>query len=165
MVAHRVVISGGAGNQTQTIKGNITMHCEYAVLTQVVVQLAQKAGSMTLKSGMKTPVSDAAIPTTGSYGVSIRFPQSVVPTSATMHSGSEDERNTNHRCDVHFDSEARTLIYKPNTIMQDITFLSEYQVELFHIEAPHEALTDVTMADIASITLNFTLAVDTLMPA
>lgn len=164
MVAHRIVISGGVGNQTQIIKGNQTLHCEYAVLTQVVVQLKQKAGAMTVKSGMKTAVSQNDIPTTGCYGVSIRFPQSVVPTSATQHSGSEDERNTNHRIDVHFDSEARTIIYKPNTIMKNINFLSEYQVELFHIEAPHEAVTDVTMTDIASITMNFTLAVDTLMP-
>ena len=143
MVSYSLVLRGGADYKaTQRIQGNQDIHCRHAVLTSVVVQLAN-ANAL--------------------FGVSVKFPSDVCPPSATHHAGPAFESATQNRLDVHFSQDTDTFFYKPNLIMHDMTFLSSYDVTLHDIMDPGTPLTDAQMALIHSITLNFSCAIETLM--
>ena len=158
MVSHSIVIRGhgtalanlvGASSYNrQNVKGNQDIHCRHAVLTSVVVQMLAPAARQT-----------------SLHGISVRFPSQVCPPSATHHSGPNQEAATQNRLDVHFSQDTATFFYKPNLIMHDMTFLSDYDIELFDINAPTEPLTKLQMADFHCITLNFSCAVDNLLMA
>ena len=165
MVTHTIVLTGGSGKQLQTIRGNMELQCRYATLTMVVVQLTDVGSAIVVKPGMTRPVTGTAIPTAGLYGVSVRFPGTVVPSYATSEAGGEDERSSNHRVPVYISQDTQTTMYKPNMLMRDVSFGSSFDVELFYLDSDHNLLSDETLAGIHSISLTFHLEVDTLMPA
>ena len=113
---------------------------------------------------MKTGKSSEPVPTNGCVGVSLRFPTEMVPSSATTHAGSQNERGSNHRIDIHFSQDTKTFICHPNVIMRNVVFQAEYQIDMFYLDALNESLDTVTLADIHSITLNFECDVTNLMP-
>ena len=166
MVAHRINISGGVlgGTHQQKIEGNQTSHCRSVILKTVCVQLKTIASAMTQKTGMKTGKTLAAVPTAGCVGASLRFPTEMVPSSATTHAGSQNERSSNHRIDIHFSQDTKTIIYHPNVIMRNVVFQTEYQIDMFYLDSLNTSLDKVTMDDIHSITLNFECDVTNLMP-
>jgi len=166
MVAHRINISGGVlgGTHQQKIEGNQTLHCRSVILKTVCVQLKTIASEMTQKDGMKTGKTLSPVPTDGCVGVSLRFSTEMVPSSATTHAGSENERSSNHRIDVHFSQDTKTFIYHPNVIMRNVVFQTEYQIDMFYLDSLNTSLDKVTMDDIHSITLNFECDVTNLMP-
>jgi hypothetical protein len=166
MVAHRINITGGVlgGTHEQKIEGNQTLHCRSVILKTVCVQLKTIASEMTQKDGMKTGKTLPPVPTKGCVGISLRFPTEMVPSSATTHAGSENERSSNHRIDVHFSQDTKTFIYHPNVIMRNVVFQTEYQIDMFYLDSLNTSLDKVTMDDIHSITLNFECDVTNLMP-
>ena len=154
MVSHSIVIRGGDHkSSTQEIRGGQALHCRYAVLTSVIVQMRKK-----FREGDETDTT--ADTGHNMYGVSIRFPVSICPPGATHHSGADDEHKVQNRIDVHFSQDGRSLIYKPQLILHDMTFQYGYPVTLYHIDDPNRQLTMNDMSKIHSITLNFSLTVD-----
>ncbi len=142
MVSYSVTVRGPLGAQ-QVVKGNQNLHCTHAVLTSVVVQLVAASTDL--------------------LGVSLKFPPQVCPPSATHHAGPLNERNTSNRLDVHFSQDQATFFYKPNLIMHDMTFLSQYDVGLYDIQNPQVELTPTQLANVYAITLNFSCAVDSIL--
>jgi hypothetical protein len=127
MVAHRINITVGVlgGAHEQQIEGNQTLHCRSVILKTVCVQLTKNASAMTQKTGMKAGKTLAPVPPGGCVGVSLRFPTEMVPSSATTHAGSQNERSSNHRIDIHFSQDTKTFIYHPNAIMRNVVFQTE----------------------------------------
>ena len=166
MVAHRINITGGSlgGSNEQLIEGNQTLHCRSVILKTVCVQLKKIGSEMTQKSLMKTGKSGFVVPTGGCVGISLRFPTEMVPSSATTHAGSENERSSNHRIDVHFSQDQKTFIYHPNVIMRNVVFQTEYEIDMFYLDSLNEKVDTETLDDIHSITLNFECDVTNLMP-
>jgi hypothetical protein len=166
MVAHRINITGGVlgGTHEQKIEGNQTSHCRSVILKTVCAQLKTIASKMTQKDGMKTGKTPPPAPPGGCVGASLRFPTEMVPPSATTHAGSENERSSNHRIDVHFSQDTKTFIYHPDAIMRNVVFQTEYQIDMFYLDSLNTSLDEVTMDDIHSITLNFECDVTNLMP-
>ena len=162
MVTHTIVLAGGS--QKQNIRSNQELKCKYATLTQVIVQTRQLPSAIPLQSGMVRPVSQTAIPTTGLYGVSLRFPGTVIPSYATSEAGAEGEMHSNHRIPVFLDQGKQTTIYKPNMLFRDITLGTNFDIEMFYLDCDNIPLSADTLAQIHSITLVFHLEVDQLMP-
>ena len=161
MVTHTIVLGP---KSRQTIRGLMEMRCRYATLTQVVVQCKQSPAQIPIKSGMTRRVSGTAIPTTGLYGLSLRFPGSCIPSYSTSECGSEGEEHSNHRIPVFISQDNLTTIYKPNMLFRDVTFGTAYDVEMFYLDSDHNLLSDATLAQLHSVTLTFHLEVDMLMP-
>lgn len=144
MVSYSLTLRGGSAyTATQVVSGNQNLHCRHAVLTSVVVQLAAAA--------------------TDVLGVSLKFPPSVCPPSATHHAGPAREKTASNRLEVHFSQDQKSFFYKPNMIMHDMTFLSHYDVVMYDIGSPHTELTTAQVLNIHSITLNFSCAVDSIL--
>jgi hypothetical protein len=160
MVAHRINICGGVlgGTSTQRIEGNQTLHCRSVILKTVCVQLKETGTVIKQKANMTPGKTDTVIPTDGCVGVSLRFPTEMVPSSATTHAGSQNERSTNHRIDT------KTFIYHPNVIMRNVVFQTEYEIDMFYLDSLNETVSTATLANIHSITLNFECDVTNLMP-
>jgi hypothetical protein len=87
------------------------------------------------KVGMKTGKDSNPVPTDGCVGVSLRFPTGMVPSSATTHAGSQNERSSNHRIDIHFSQDTKTFIYHPNVIMRNVVFQTEYEIDMFYLDS------------------------------
>ena len=88
----------------------------------------------------------------------------MVPSSATTHAGSQNERGTNHRIDIHFSQDTKTFIYHPNVIMRNVVFQTEYEIDMFYLDSLNEKVDTTTLNNIHSITLNFECDVTNLMP-
>jgi hypothetical protein len=115
-------------------------------------------------AGMTTGKDNTAAPTGGCVGVSLRFPTMTVPSSATTHAGSQNERGTNHRIDIHFSQDTKTFIYHPNVIMRNVVFQTEYEIDMSYLDSLNTTVDTITLAKIHSITLNFECDVTNLMP-
>ena len=166
MVAHRINICGGVlgGTSTQKIEGNQTLHCRSVILKTVCVQLKETGTNIQQKADMTTGKDGTTVPTDGCVGVSLRFPTEMVPSSATTHAGSQNERGTNHRIDIHFSQDTKTFIYHPNVIMRNVVFQTEYEIDMFYLDSLNEKVDTTTLNNIHSITLNFECDVTNLMP-
>ena len=166
MVAHRINISGGVlgGKATQRIEGNQTLHCRSVILKTVCVQLKETGTDIKQKADMTTGKDGRAVPADGCVGVSLRFPTEMVPSSATTHAGSQNERGTNHRIDIHFSQDTKTFVYHPNVIMRNVAFQTKYEIDMFYLDSLNEKVDTTTLDNIHSITLNFECDVTNLMP-
>ena len=166
MVAHRINICGGVlgGTSTQKIEGNQTLHCRSVILKTVCVQLKETGTDIKQKANMTTGKDGTTVPTDGCVGVSLRFPTEMVPSSATTHAGSQNERGSNHRIDIHFSQDTKTFIYHPNVIMRNVVFQTEYEIDMFYLDSLNEKVDTTTLNNIHSITLNFECDVTNLMP-
>ena len=154
MVAHRINICGGVlgGTSTQKIEGNQTLHCRSVILRTVCVQLKETGTDIKQKADMTC------------VGVSLRFPTEMVPISATTHAGSQNERGTNHRIDIHFSQDTKTFVYHPNVIMRNVAFQTKYEIDMFYLDSLNEKVDTTTLDNIHSITLNFECDVTNLTP-
>ena len=79
----------------------------------------------------------------------------MVPSSAATHAGSQNERGSNHRIDIHFSQDTKTFIYHPNVIMRNVVFQTEYEIDMFYLDSLNEKVDTATLDNIYSITLNF----------
>jgi hypothetical protein len=113
---------------------------------------------------MTTGKNDTVVPTDGCVCVSLRFPTEMVPSSATTHAGSQNERGSNHRIDIHFSQDTKTFIYHPNVIMRNVVFQTEYEIDMFYLDSLNEKVDTATLDNIHSITLNFECDVTNLIP-
>ena len=164
MVSHSIVIRPNTSTSaTQTVSGNQELRCRFAVLTSVIVQMNKKfkendevTDAMVAADSSLTASADSGH---NLYGVSIKFPCSVCPPGATHHSGSNNEHTVQNRIDVHMSQDLKSYQYKPNLILQGLTFMPDYFVTLYHIDNPDVPLTPTEVGKIHSITLNFSLTV------
>ena len=128
----------------------VNEYCRSVILRTVCVQLKETGTDIKQKADMTTGKDGTAVPAYGRVGVSLRFPTEMVPSSATTHAGSQNERGTNHRIDIHFSQDTKTFSYHPN-VMRNVVFQTEYEIDMFYLDSLNEEVDTATLANIHSI--------------
>ncbi len=161
MVSHRIVLKGSNGN-TQTVRGASRLECSVAVLTSVVVQMTQLPSTIVNPAGLMTKFSGVALPATGIYGFWIEL-EDVIPDKATFQAGCEGEHGVSNRIHVSLNQDSKTTFTQPDTVMQDVNFLPQYNATFHYQDSPNTLLNDACMAGIHSVVLNFDCIVNNLI--